>query len=402
MPLVLVPREAAAAERRVAATPETARALVDLGVEVGVQSGAGVQAGFTDEVYEEAGATITPAGDGSWAGADVVLTVGPPRPQNAALLPEGAVLIGLLAAHRHPDLVRTLVDRKVTALTLEQVPRISRAQRMDALSSQANIAGYRAAIMAAYLLDKHFPLAMTAAGTIRPATVVVLGAGVAGLQAIATCRRLGAVVRANDIRAPARGEVESLGADFIDLEAEATRAGAARAGATGAGASRQDAGGYATEVGADFLALQRQVLGRHLADAHAVITTAVIPGRPAPRLVTREMVEGMRPGSVLIDLAAAEGGNCELTPEEGEVRHGDVRIVAAADLASQMPGESSALYARNLLALLRLLLEGQEAGQVQIDRSDEIVAAVLLTIDGTIVAEPIPALAGQRVEGTGA
>lgn len=371
MAVVFVPGEAAAGERRVAATPETVTAMCRLGLEVRVAAGAGAAAGFPDDAYVEAGATtvVDPSEQG-WSAADAVLVVGPPRPEEAAPLPEGAVVVGLLAAHRHRDLVRTLADGGVTSLAMELVPRVSRAQRMDALSSQANIAGYRAAVLAAYQLDKHFPLAMTAAGTIRPATVVVLGAGVAGLQAIATARRLGASVRASDIREAARGEVESLGADFIDLDAEARH---------------EDERGYATEVGEDFLAMQRQVLGRHLAEAHAVITTAVVPGRPAPVLVTEPMVAGMRPGSVLIDLAAAEGGNCELTPPDGTVEHGSVSIVAASDLPGQMPGESSRLYARNLLAMVEALHDDEQPGRLRVDREDEVIGATVLTIDGTVV-----------------
>lgn len=382
MPVLFVPREHAPGERRVAATPESVRGLAALHLDVRIQAGAGEDANLTDEDYREAGATIVADAAEGWTAADLVLTVGPPRPDDAARLREGAVLVGLLAAHRSPDLVRTVAERKVTALAMELVPRITRAQRMDALSSQANLAGYRAAILAAYLLDKHFPLSMTAAGTIRPATVVVLGAGVAGLQAIATCRRLGASVRANDIREAARGEVESLGADFIDLEAEV---------------QGEDARGYAVEVGNDFLAMERQVLGRHLAEAHAVITTAFVPGRPAPLLVTEEMVDGMRPGSVVIDLAAAEGGNCALTPPAGEVEHGGVRVIAAPNLPAQMPGESSALYARNLLALTKLLV-AEDSGQLQVDREDEIVAATLLTADGQVVHESLTLRDGEGAE----
>jgi H+-translocating NAD(P) transhydrogenase subunit alpha len=372
MATLFVPRERLAGERRVAATPASVRRFVDAGVDILVEKDAGSAARFLDEEYEEAGATI--ASDVQpWSEADLVCTVSPPREEDAARLGEGAVLVGLLAPHHNHDLVRTLVERKVTSLSLELVPRISRAQPMDALSSQANVAGYRAVILAAYLLDKHFPLSMTAAGTIRPATVVVLGAGVAGLQAIATAKRLGAVVRANDIREAARAEVESLGADFIDLEEEA---------------DAEAETGYAKEVGEDFLAMQRRVLGRHLSEAHAVITTAFVPGKPAPVLVTEDMVEGMRPGSVLIDLAASAGGNCVLTPDEGEVDHAGVRIVAAPNLAAQLPHEASTLYARNVWELCRTLLDADAPGEVRVDREDEIIAAALLTADGQVVHEP--------------
>jgi H+-translocating NAD(P) transhydrogenase subunit alpha len=383
MAMVLVPRERTAGERRVAATPETVRALAGLGWEVQVERDAGAEARFTDADYREAGAEIAPEGSVPWGDAALVLAVSAPAPEHVAEVSEGAAVIGLLAPHRNRAVVRTLAERKAVTLAMELIPRITRAQRMDALSSQANIAGYRAAILAAHLLDKQFALSMTAAGTIRPATVVVLGAGVAGLQTIATAKRLGAIVRANDIREAAKGEVESLGADFIDLEAEA---------------DAQDEGGYAREVGDEFLAMQREILGRHLSDAHAVITTAVVPMKRAPVLVTQEMVDGMRPGSVLIDLAAIEGGNCELTPEEGQLDHGGVRIVAASDLASQMPREASSLYARNLLAVVREFHDDEAPDGLSIDREDEIAAAALVTIGGEVVHGPTAEL--LREEGT--
>ncbi len=385
MTTVFVPRERGEGERRVATTPESVGGLTDAGLEVRVERGAGAAATIADDAFADAGADLVEEPTDGWSAADLVLTVGPPPLEHVRALREGAVLIGLLAAHRNLELVRTLAEARVSALAMELIPRITRAQRMDALSSQASIAGYRAAIVAAHTLDKHFPLSMTAAGTIRPATVVVLGAGVAGLQAIATARRLGAVVRANDIREAARAEVESLGGEFIDLEEEA---------------DAEEEGGYAKEVDEDFLTMQRRILGRHLADAHAVITTAFVPGKPAPVLVTEEMVDGMRPGSVLLDLAAAEGGNCELTPADGEVEHGSVRVIAAGDLASQMPGEASALYARNVAALVRDLLDDDGSGELEIDPDDEIVSAALLTADGEVVhgatAERLDEEEGER------
>ena len=370
MTTIFVPREHAPGERRVAATPDSVGRLLKAGLTVSVEPAAGAEAGFADDAYREAGADlVTDAAEG-WAAADLVAVVGPPALEHATQLREGAALVGLLAPHRHLDVVRALAERKVTALALELVPRISRAQRMDALSSQANIAGYRAVILAAHLLEKQFPLSMTAAGTIRPATVVVLGAGVAGLQAIATARRLGAVVRANDIREAAKGEVESLGADFISIEADEAGEGA---------------GGYAKEVGEDFLTRQRRILGEHLAQAHAVITTAFVPGRPAPTLVTREMVEEMPPRSVLIDLAAAEGGNCALTDGARTVEHEQVRVVGAPNLPATMPGEASTLYARNILELVSLLTAD---GELRIDAEDEVVAPALLTRDGEVAHAP--------------
>jgi NAD(P) transhydrogenase subunit alpha len=369
---VFVARESAEGERRVAATPETVVAIVKAGLDVAVAAGAGVAAGHADADYEAAGATIVP-GPGP-ARAAVVVRVAPPSTTEAAALPAGSVLLSFIAPHRNLDMVRALADAGVTTLAMELVPRISRAQSMDALSSQANLSGYRAVITAAYELDKYFPLFMTAAGTIRPAVVVVLGAGVAGLQAVATARRLGAVVEVSDIRAAARDEVASLGGKFIEVgEAE----------------DLSGSGGYAREVADDFLARQRAVLTRHLSRANAVITTAQVPGRPAPRLVTTEMVEAMPPGSVVIDLAAADGGNCELTAIDRVVEHGGVRIVPGHDLPNTMPREASALYARNISAFVGLLTKD---GAIDLDVTDEVVAGALLTHDGAVVHAPTVAM----------
>ncbi|MGH3326907.1 MAG: NAD(P) transhydrogenase subunit alpha, partial [Streptomycetales bacterium] len=288
-----MPRETREGERRVALVPEAAARLVDAGLDVAVESGAGRHAYHSDEAYREAGAMVVP-GD-VLPDADVVLTVQPPAADRVRSLREGALLIGLLSPAGEPDLVKALRDRGVTAFAMELVPRISRAQAMDALSSQALVAGYRAALVAADRLPKFLPLFMTAAGTIPPATVFVLGAGVAGLQAIATARRLGAVVEAYDVRTAAAEEVGSLGATFVDLGLEAI----------------EGAGGYARETTEDYAKRQRDLLAPHVAKADALITTAAVPDRPAPLLVTREMVEAMRPGSVVVDLAAEQGGNCE-------------------------------------------------------------------------------------------
>lgn len=361
-----------------AAVPETVKRLGGAGVSVIVESGAGEAAGYPDEAYAEAGAEFGANAGNGWSAADIICTVQAPSPEDAAAVAPDAILIGLLAPHRNLDLVRTVTDRKATALAMELVPRITRAQPMDALSSQANVAGYRAVTQAAWLLEKHFPLSMTAAGTIRAATVVVLGAGVAGLQAIATARRLGAVVRANDIRTAAKGEVESLGAEFITIEEEVDAEGS---------------GGYAKEVGEDFLTRQRRILGDHLEQAHAVITTAFVPGRPAPTLVTAEMVERMPPGSVLIDLAAAEGGNCEVTDGDRTIEHHGVRVIGAPNLPSTIPGEASMLYARNVFELTSLLLH---EGEIRVDTEDEIVASTLLTRGGEVVHGPTAELLGDQ------
>jgi H+-translocating NAD(P) transhydrogenase subunit alpha len=373
---VFVARERAAGERRVAATPETVRTLVGKGLAVTVAAGAGDAAGSTDEEYRDAGATVVDAAVP--AAPALVVRVAPPTPDEASALPAGSVLLSFVAPHRNLDTVRALRDNGVTTLAMELVPRISRAQSMDALSSQANLAGYRAVVTAAYELDKYFPLFMTAAGTIRPATVVILGAGVAGLQAVATARRMGAVVEVSDVRAAAKDEVASLGGKFIEVPEAGDLTGA---------------GGYAKEVGDDFLARQRAVLTRHLSRASAVITTAQIPGRPAPRLVTREMVEAMPRGSVVIDLAAADGGNCELTQVDRVVEHGGVRIIPGHDLPNAMPREASALYARNIANFSALLVR---EGGIVVDTDDEVVAGALLTHEGRVTHASTATLLGEE------
>jgi H+-translocating NAD(P) transhydrogenase subunit alpha len=378
---LLVLRETAPGEHRVAVTPETVTRLTRLGLEVAVERGAGVAAGLEDTAYGEAGATLVE--HGTAVDADVVAHVAPPSPEDVARLPSGAVLLSFVAPHRHLDIVEALAARRVTTLAMELVPRISRAQSIDALSSQANLAGYRAVIVAGYHLDKYFPLFMTAAGTIRPATVVVLGAGVAGLQAVATARRLGAVVQVSDIRAAAKDEVASLGATFLEVPDAADLEGA---------------GGYAKEAGEDFLARQRAMLTDAVSRAHAVITTAQVPGRPAPTLLSTEMVEAMPAGSVVIDLASADGGNCELTDVAGPVTHGGVRILPGHDLPSQMPGEASALYARNVAAFCELFVT---EGDVTLDLDDEVVTGALLTHDGEVVHEPTAGLVRERTAAGG-
>jgi NAD(P) transhydrogenase subunit alpha len=362
---VLVPRERAPGERRVAATPDTVSQLVVLGAEVRVERDAGAEARFDDADYEAAGARLV--GDADPSGAAVVLRVAPPTVDEVRAMDEGATLVGFTAPHRNLEVVRALVDARITSLSMELVPRISRAQAMDALSSQANLSGYRAVLTAAAEVDKYFPLLMTAAGTVRPAEVVVLGAGVAGLQALATARRLGAVVHVSDIREAARDEVASLGGRFIDMPQAEDMA---------------DTGGYAKELGEDLLTRQRDVLTERLRKAQVVITTAQIPLRPAPLLVTRPMVEAMPRGSVVIDLAAADGGNCELSEPDRVVEHAGVRIVPGHGLVNTMPGEASALYARNVAALVKLIVAD---GALHIDVADEVVSGTLMTHEGRVV-----------------
>lgn len=364
---VAVPAETRDRERRVAAVPDTVARMVGAGLDVVVQSGAGRWAHLGDADYEQAGAAV--AGEISADTADVVLGVQPLAPAAIRRLRSGTVTIGFLPAAAEPDVVRALRDSGVTAFALELVPRISRAQSMDALSSQALVAGYRAALVAAERLPRFFPLFMTAAGTVPPAKVLVLGAGVAGLQAIATARRLGAMVEAYDVRSAAAEEVRSLGATFVELELEA----------------QEGAGGYARAQSADFLRRQQQLIGEHVAAADAVITTAAIPGRRAPVLVTAEMVEAMRPGSVVVDLAAESGGNCELSSPGEEVEHHGVLVWGARNVPSAMPVHASRLYAANVA---NLLLHMTADGRVEPDFSDEIVAGACVTHRGEVVHAP--------------
>jgi NAD(P) transhydrogenase subunit alpha len=356
---VLVPRERRPGETRVAATPETVKRMVKEKLEVVVERGAGAHAHLADEAYAAAGARL--ADEAPWGDADVVLKVAPPLAEETARVKRGALVIGLLAPHRFPELAPALDERGASALALELLPRITRAQGMDALSSQASIAGYKAVLLAANRLGRYFPLLMTAAGTIPPARVVVMGAGVAGLQAVATAKRLGAVVEVSDIRAAVKEQVESLGGRFIELPASERGEGA---------------GGYAREMSPEFLARQREIVARHVAAADAVITTALVPGKRAPVLVTRAMVESMAPGTVVVDLAAAEGGNCELSRPDEEVVHGEVTILAPTNLAATLAADASTIYSRNVLALLLHVLR---EGQVALDPADEIVGAALVT-----------------------
>jgi NAD(P) transhydrogenase subunit alpha len=348
------PRETTGGERRVALVPETIGRLPE-GVEVVVEPGAGTAAAFTDDAYTEAGATL---GD-PW-GADVVVKVAAPTAEEVARLHGGQVVLGFLQPLTDPEGVARLANAGVVGLALESVPRITRAQPMDALSSQATVSGYKAALIAADRLPRFLPMLMTAAGTIPPAKVLVLGAGVAGLQAIATARRLGAVVSAFDVR-PAVGEqVESLGATFLDL------------GVRG----EETEGGYAQELTPEQQATQQAALQERIPQFDAVITTAAIPGRPAPKLVTAAAVGGMRPGSVIVDLAAETGGNCELTEPGAEVEREGVTIVGITNLPATMPTHASQLLSRNIAAVLGLIIKD---GAVSLDWDDEIVSGACVT-----------------------
>ncbi len=373
---VFVAKESASGELRVAATPETVKKLVKEGLTVVVQAGAGAGANIADAAFADAGASIASDAKAAWQSADLVLKVQPPQQNDAlgsheaSLLKQGAIVIAHVFPHKQLPLVKLLMQHKVSCLAMDLVPRISRAQVMDSLSSQANIAGYKAVVLAASRLGKYFPLLMTAAGTIQPSKVVIMGAGVAGLQAIATARRLGALVEVSDIRPAVKEQVESLGAKFIDLPMQE---------------SGEGQGGYAKEVSADFLAKQQAVLKEKLAQADVVITTAQVPGRPAPRLVTEDMVKAMRPGSIIVDLAADSGGNCELTENNKEVVKHGVLIMGHSNLPNTMPTDASNLYARNVYALIKLI---NDKGTLKLNLEDEIIAGALLTTDGAVRHAP--------------
>src|SRR5450755_1756302 len=358
--------EAAANETRVALVPEIAAKLKTLGVRVLIERGAGAAAHFPDALYADAEFSDAATILGS---ADVLLTVQPPSLAQVNALKQGAVVIGYMQAYARPDLVRALKDRGITSFAMELVPRISRAQSMDALSSQASVAGYKAVLIAANSLERFLPMLTTAAGTIRPALVLVIGAGVAGLQAIATARRLGAVVEAYDVRSATREQVKSLGAKFVDT-----------------GVSAEGAGGYARELTEEEKAKQQQVLEARIAVADAVISTAAIPGRRAPRIISRAAVERMKAGAVIVDMAAESGGNCELTEAGKTVLHQGVKIVGPVNLPAQLAFHASEMYARNLYNFLKPAL-GKDAA-LAIDWQDEVFAQSCLTHAGAIKHEP--------------
>jgi H+-translocating NAD(P) transhydrogenase subunit alpha len=368
-----VVKETLPGERRVALVPDAVSKLIAAKLEVMIQTGAGSEAFYADDAYEKAGATLVPDPRAVLSQADAVLKVQPPTPDEVGALKGGAILISFLQPSAHADVVKALATQKVTAFSLELVPRISRAQSMDALSSQAGVAGYKAVLIAANRLGKFFPLLITAAGTVTPSRVLVLGAGVAGLQAIATARRLGAIVEAYDVRPAVKDEVKSLGATFVELPLEA----------------QEGQGGYAAQQSEEFLRRQRELIGDHVAASDVVITTAAVPGRKAPILVTRDMVARMRPGSVLVDLAADTGGNVEVTKPGEAVVIGGVTIDGPRNLASSMPVHASQLFSRNVSSLLLSIVKD---GQPNIDFNDEIVKGSCLTNAGELVHPQAKAL----------
>jgi NAD(P) transhydrogenase subunit alpha len=369
MAKVFIPKETRAGETRVAASPESVKQLVKLKLEVEVESGAGRAAHFTDEVLQAAGAKITAAG--AWSRADVVLKVQPPSVAECAKLAPDTIVISLVVPSMNLEVVEALRDAKASTLAMDLIPRITRAQAMDALSSQATVAGYKAVLLGASQLGKLCPMLMTAAGTIPAARAVVFGAGVAGLQAIATAKRLGCVVEATDVRAAVKEQVESLGARFIEVPGAA---------------DMQDARGYAKEQTPEFLAKQREEVAKRVAVADLVITTALVPGKTAPRLVNRAMVESMRPGAVIVDLAVESGGNCELSVAGQIVEHNGVKIVGIPNLPATVPTHASELYAKNVLNLVKLFVDGE--GKLQRDFKDEVLAGCLLTHQGEIKHAP--------------
>lgn len=355
-------------ERRVALVPDVAAKLATSGFEVVVEAGAGEQAGFIDDAYRKVGVAVEADRAAMLATADIVLSVQPPRLEDVARLRAGAATISFLQPATQSTVVEALAARGVTAFSLDLLPRISRAQSMDALSSQASLAGYKATLMAANRLDKFFPMLMTAAGTIPPAHVLVLGAGVAGLQAIATAHRLGAVVEAYDVRPAAREEVESVGATFLELELE----------------DQEGEGGYAREQSEEFLTKQRELLTKHVAAADVVITTAAVPGRRAPLLVTAPMVRGMRRNSVIVDLAAETGGNCEVTQPGQVVEVDGIWVDGTTNIPSTMALSASQLYSHNVTNLLHYLVSD---GQLKLDFEDELIGGCCVTHAGQVVNE---------------
>ena len=371
--LIGVPRETASGERRVALVPEVVSQLTRAGHRVVIERDAGLRAGFTDDAYRAVGCEIVDAAREIYSTAQMILKVQRPGREESSgeaeldMLTEGTVLIGLLQPSGDPALFQQLAERKIVACSMELVPRTTRAQMMDALSSQSTVAGYKAVLLAANALQKFFPMLMTAAGTVRPARVLVIGAGVAGLQAIATARRIGAVVEAFDTRPVVKEQVQSLGATFVELDVHVEDA--------------QDAGGYARELSEQHIRREKELIHNRALQADVIFTTALVPGKPAPVLVSAETVKAMRPGSVIVDLAGEQGGNCELSvPGETVVRH-DVTIIAPLHISSDLAYHASQMYAKNISALVMLLAP---KGELNLNFSDDIIDAVTVTANGEV------------------
>lgn len=364
---IAVARESSPTEKRVAITPDAVRKFIALGAEVTIETGAGLPSGIVDRAYSDAGATVAPNAQATLQGADIVLCVDTPSDAVVELIPEGSVLVGMMNPLAPGRDFSALNGRSLHVYAMELLPRISRAQSMDVLSSQSNLAGYRAVIEAVAATSKTIPMMMTAAGTIPPAKVLVLGAGVAGLQAIATAKRLGAVVSAFDVRAAVKEQVESLGAKFVEVKADA---------------SGETAGGYAKEMDADYKARQEAALAAVIPAQDIIITTALIPGRPAPELITEAMVQTMKPGSVIVDLAAASGGNCKLTRKDEAIQVHGVTILGYTDLPSRAASDASPLYARNLFHFVSTLMMEKDSKALAIKSDDELIKGTLLLKGG--------------------
>ncbi len=373
MTKILIPIETSIGERRVSATPETVKKLNSLGCDIYIEKSAGELSGFNDFSYNESGGKLFEKGDPNiWKEADIVFCVQCPEAKNLALIKPGSFLVGMLNPYGNSVLYEYLLKSKVSAIALELIPRISRAQSCDVLSSQANIAGYKSVLLAANELDRYFPMLMTAAGTVQPAKVVVLGGGVAGLQAVATAKRLGALVFVSDIRPAVKEQVESLGAKFIELPEINEKP--------------TEAGGYAKEVSSKFLEEQRNILTKYLSEADVAICTAQVLGKKAPILIKDEMLDKMRPGSVVIDLAVSQGGNCQNTkPNETIMRNG-VKLIGASELPSSVPYHASSLYSKNLVSLITPFIHN---GILEIKKDDEIILGCLLSDKGAILQEKV-------------
>ena len=373
-------------EMRVAATPDTIRKFIAMGLQVNIEKGAGITASITDQEYEEAGANLLENAPKVLENADIVLKVGKPigpkdedasKPDEVKLLKSGSILVSLMEPYKDRDLIDLIAKQNVTCFALELIPRITRAQTMDVLSSQSNLAGYKAVIEASTAYGKAFPMMMTAAGTVPPAKCLVMGAGVAGLQAIATARRLGAVVSASDVRPAAKENVESLGAKFIAVEDEEFK-------------EAETSGGYAKEMSDDYKKKQAELIAATVAKQDIIICTALIPGKPAPVLITPEMVDTMKPGSVIVDLAVEQGGNCPLSEPNKLVDRNGVQIIGCTNLASRVAIDASALFAKNLLNFVTPLINSSE-NKIEINMQDEIIAGSMITKDGKIVHDAVTA-----------
>jgi len=370
---ILIPTEKHTGERRVSATPETVKKLKSLGCEVYIESKAGELSGFSDFSYKESGGEIVSERDiNIWGEADIVFCVQVPSEDNLITLKKGAILLGLLNPYGNKDLLKIINSNMISTLSLELLPRISRAQSSDVLSSQANIAGYKAVLLAASELDRYFPMLMTAAGTVQPAKVVVLGGGVAGLQAVATAKRLGAIVFVSDIRPAVKEQVESLGARFIELPEIDEKPG--------------EAGGYAKAVTPEFLKKQKATLTKYLSEADVAICTAQVLGKKAPVLIDSPMLEKMRPGSVVIDLAVAQGGNCEGTKANETIIKDGVKLIGAGELSSSVPYDASSLYAKNLISLITPFIKD---GLIKLDKEDELISGCLLSYEGVVLQNKV-------------